>query len=225
MTTSGVVKLADFGASRRMDQLLSAASGFKSLRGTPHWMAPECVRQEGAKKPADVWSLACVMVEMATAKPPWPEVETQMAVLWHIAVSDQGPELPQSLPDEGKDLLRRCFRRRPGERPAASEMLSHPFLRAESSNSNCSSPARAEFFAQPGVARDGKSRFVSLTDVEVDARNIEADASTREEWLKQVQSEYVEECLRQHSEENPLPPTSEEHAFDESAKEGLPECE
>lgn len=40
VTTSGVVKLADFGASKPLDQLISATSGFKSFRGTPHWMAP-----------------------------------------------------------------------------------------------------------------------------------------------------------------------------------------
>ena len=40
VTTSGVVKLADFGASKSLDQLVSATSGFKSFRGTPHLMAP-----------------------------------------------------------------------------------------------------------------------------------------------------------------------------------------
>lgn len=40
----GCVKLADFGASRKIEDLATVGSGSKSIRGTPYWMAPEvCV--------------------------------------------------------------------------------------------------------------------------------------------------------------------------------------
>lgn len=45
----GAVKLADFGASKRIEDLVTLNSGFKSLKGTPYWMAPEVIKQTGAQ--------------------------------------------------------------------------------------------------------------------------------------------------------------------------------
>lgn len=43
----GVVKLADFGASKTIVNLVTMNTGFKSLKGTPYWMAPEVIKQTG----------------------------------------------------------------------------------------------------------------------------------------------------------------------------------
>ena len=44
----GNVKLADFGASKKLDDLLAnPQNGEKSLRGTPYWMSPESIKQAG----------------------------------------------------------------------------------------------------------------------------------------------------------------------------------
>lgn len=47
MDHQGVVKLADFGASKRIETLVTLNSGLKSLKGTPYWMAPEVIKQTG----------------------------------------------------------------------------------------------------------------------------------------------------------------------------------
>lgn len=74
----GTVKLADFGASKKIEDLATMASGSKSIRGTPYWMAPEVIKQTGHGRPADIWSLGCVVIEMATGKPPWSQCNTQV---------------------------------------------------------------------------------------------------------------------------------------------------
>jgi len=71
-----VVKLADFGASKKVEDLVTIDSGFKSIKGTPYWMAPEVITQTGHGRQADIWSVACTVLEMATGKPPWSEFPT-----------------------------------------------------------------------------------------------------------------------------------------------------
>lgn len=39
------------------------------------------------------------------------------------------PPIPETLSPEGKDFLRCCFRRNPAERPSATMLLEHPFMR------------------------------------------------------------------------------------------------
>jgi mitogen-activated protein kinase kinase kinase 3 len=76
----GTVKLADFGASKKIEDLATVGSGSKSIRGTPYWMAPEVIKQTGHGRPADIWSLGCVVIEMATGKPPWSNCNTQVSI-------------------------------------------------------------------------------------------------------------------------------------------------
>ena len=51
---TGNVKLADFGSSRRL-QNLRMQSNLRSIHGTPYWMAPEIVSGEGYGRKADIW--------------------------------------------------------------------------------------------------------------------------------------------------------------------------
>lgn len=68
--SSGAVKLADFGCGKRLinDDEKSSSRSWKGVGGTPLWMAPEVVRNEGLDFSADIWSLGCTVIEMATGK-------------------------------------------------------------------------------------------------------------------------------------------------------------
>ena len=108
---AGTVKLADFGASKKIEDLATVGSGSKSIRGTPYWMAPEVIKQTGHGRPADIWSLACTVIEMATGKPPWSTYTAPVAAMFQIASSKDPPPLPDHLSPEGKDFLLLCFNR------------------------------------------------------------------------------------------------------------------
>ena len=125
---SGTVKLADFGASKRMEDVATIQSGHKSMKGTPYWMAPEVIKQTGHGRAADVWSVGCTVIEMATGKPPWAEFSSSISALFHIASSTSCPPLPPSLSPEAHAFLQLAFIRNPRERPTASKLLRHPFI-------------------------------------------------------------------------------------------------
>ncbi|TKW30162.1 hypothetical protein SEVIR_2G016900v4 [Setaria viridis] len=126
----GVVKLADFGMAKH----LSTAAPNLSLKGTPYWMAPEMVqatllKDVGYDVAVDIWSLGCTIIEMFDGKPPWSDLEGPAAM---FKVLHKDPPIPENLSLEGKEFLQCCFKRNPAERPTASELLDHPFIRNSS---------------------------------------------------------------------------------------------
>ncbi|KAI3934018.1 hypothetical protein MKW92_031098 [Papaver armeniacum] len=130
----GVVKLADFGMAKH----LNGHAANLSMKGSPYWMAPEVIHaalqndsNSDAALAVDIWSLGCTIIEMLQGKPPWSQFEGAAAL---FKVLRENPPIPETLSPAGKDFLQLCFRRNPAERPSASVLLEHGFLR----NSNLS---------------------------------------------------------------------------------------
>ncbi|KAJ0441636.1 putative mitogen-activated protein kinase kinase kinase STE-STE11 family [Helianthus annuus] len=129
VNASGVVKLADFGLAKH----LSAYTADLSLKGSPHWMAPELLQAVMRKDinpehafTMDIWSLGCTVIEMLTGKPPWSEF-TWVKALFNAL--NRSPTIPETLSSEGKDFLNLCLQRNPEKRPSAALLLEHPFVR------------------------------------------------------------------------------------------------
>ncbi len=104
-TTKGRIKVADFGCStwfeggRSVKALTNSGSRSNgdALLGSIPWMAPEALRQERSGRKSDVWSLGCVVVEMATGHRPWAHVSHPLTLLYHVATTSSHPEFPASL--------------------------------------------------------------------------------------------------------------------------------
>lgn len=133
----GRIKLADFGASKKVIELATTVSGAKSMKGTPYWMAPEVILQTGHSFSADIWSVGCTVIEMATGKPPWSQQYQEVAALFHIGHTKSHPPIPEHLSVEAKDFLLKCLQKEPNLRPGASELLQHPFV---SGTGTCGGP-------------------------------------------------------------------------------------
>ncbi|XP_065877547.1 mitogen-activated protein kinase kinase kinase 3-like [Euphorbia lathyris] len=123
----GCIKLADFGASKKVVEQ-DTINGAKSLKGIPYFMAPEVILETGHSFSADIWSVGCTVIEMATGKPPWSQQYQGMAAFYHIGATKSHPPIPKHLSSEAKDFLSKCFQREPDLRAVASDLLQHPFV-------------------------------------------------------------------------------------------------
>jgi len=128
----GNIKLADFRCAKRLIGLKNDKVTLQSCRGivgTPLWMAPEVLRNEGLEFAADIWSLGCTIIEMATGRPPWDgDISNPMAAFLKIACSNELPEFPAHFSQEGLDFLQKCLERNPGKRYTVEKLLDHPFI-------------------------------------------------------------------------------------------------
>ncbi|KAI5448715.1 mitogen-activated protein kinase kinase kinase 17 [Lathyrus oleraceus] len=139
LSSSGTVKLADFGCAKRIGKD-SHTNKSPSSGGTPLWMAPEVLLLRNGKEErvvdfaaADIWSLGCTVIEMATGRPPWVHddlvsISNPMSAMFKIACGDGIPQFPSHFSQEGFDFLRRCLVRDPNKRSTAKDLLNHPFL-------------------------------------------------------------------------------------------------
>ncbi|EMD41646.1 hypothetical protein CERSUDRAFT_110222 [Gelatoporia subvermispora B] len=145
----GVIKFVDFGAakilaknqrsiqrSRRADipapNGAPGGLGMNSLTGTPMYMSPEVIRNSkgGRQGAMDIWSLGCVVLECATGRKPWSNLDNEWAIMFHIGVATQHPPLPEpgQLSDMGIDFIRQCLTIDPLKRPMANELMNHPWI-------------------------------------------------------------------------------------------------
>lgn len=103
----GVIKYVDFGASkilaknrtiqrsRRGDfgfakaPAFGANVGFNSLTGTPMYMSPEVIKNDrrGRHGAMDIWSLGCVVLEFATGRKPWSNLDNE----WYVSNATHDP--------------------------------------------------------------------------------------------------------------------------------------
>jgi len=148
VTSDGCVKLTDFGHSKRLEGGTGATLNFNSLKGTPFWMAPEVIKQEGHGRRADIWSVGCTVVEMGSGKPPWSELSNPMTAMFAIATSEDPPAIPETLSAEAHDFISLCFKRNPSERPTASDLLKHTFVKDAKVQKMHDSSTASAFFSR-----------------------------------------------------------------------------
>ena len=120
------------------------------------YASPELLRGDGGDtRAADVWALACTVLELVTGVAPWSQLSVSRGagLAAHIAAAESGPPIPDGVPTPLQAFLGRCFRVNPADRPTASELLDDPWLQGVSPDHDPDSSAEPQD-VPPGLLGD-----------------------------------------------------------------------
>ncbi|KAJ0248302.1 Protein kinase superfamily protein [Hirschfeldia incana] len=126
-----VAKISGFGKAMEKGSI-EYGDGWGHVRGTTRFMSPELIGDKVLDFGADVWAFGCTVLEMLTGERVW--AEHGELCCWEewitlIGESDWVPYVPDSLSEEAKDFLSKCFRKDPARRSTVDSLMNHPFVR------------------------------------------------------------------------------------------------
>jgi serine/threonine-protein kinase len=121
-----VVKLLDFGLVQDLSQQVIVEH---KIMGTPETMAPEIILGREIGPPADLYALGAVGYYLATGQPVFEPLTVRQMLRAHQSRQPVAPsEIEASVPADLEELLLRCLRKDPGERPASALELRRELL-------------------------------------------------------------------------------------------------
>jgi NIMA (never in mitosis gene a)-related kinase len=133
----GTVKIGDLNVSKIADQGL-----VYTQTGTPYYASPEVWRDRPYDLKSDMWSLGCVIYEMATQQPPFRAKD--MESLFKRVVRGLYSELPSTYSNDLSNLVRSLLQVKPSLRPSCDQVLQLPLM-----SRNLNSSRQAEVQSEP----------------------------------------------------------------------------
>ncbi|KAL0576012.1 hypothetical protein V5O48_005957 [Marasmius crinis-equi] len=123
-------RLIDFGLARIVHEstLMEVESSTFHGKGTTRWMAPETLLDSqdklGDNTPRDIYAYACTVLEIATGKVPFPELNEPQFLAQTVTqgLRPTMPEVPWC-PDDVRSLIEQCWETDPSKRPTARDIF------------------------------------------------------------------------------------------------------
>jgi len=110
VSADGEVKLVDFGVSAR---LVSTEDKRHTVAGTPYWMAPEVITQQGHDCKADIWSVGITAIELATGRVPHDDISPMRLSV--VITQSPPPTLEGKYSPDFKHFVSVCLKKNPLE--------------------------------------------------------------------------------------------------------------
>ncbi len=158
-TGDGTVKICDFGIARLGHDIGFTAklTGTGIAMGTPHYMSPEQIAGTTVDHRSDLYSLGCVLYEIATGAPPFEGGDAWSVLVGHRDATPpppraRRPELPRAL----EHIILGLLAKDPDQRPHSATALAPGLVAARSGTSEggraTASGARSGSFTRLGAA-------------------------------------------------------------------------
>jgi len=114
-------------------------------------MAPEVIQETMYDGRADIWSLGITLIELADTEPPYANIHPMRAI---FMIPNRPPprfKRQAAWSDEMNDFLSLCLKKDPEERPTASALMDHPFVKDAIKKLNSADPKGASDLLAPMV--------------------------------------------------------------------------
>eukprot|EP00761_Pharyngomonas_kirbyi_P009804 gb/GECH01009822.1/.p1 GENE.gb/GECH01009822.1/~~gb/GECH01009822.1/.p1 ORF type:complete len:451 (+),score=141.50 gb/GECH01009822.1/:1-1353(+) len=135
-----MVKMGDFGIARILKSTMECA---RTLVGTPYYLSPELCQEKPYNNKSDIWSLGCVLYEMATRRHAFNA--TSMKGLIGKILRGVYPPLPSRYSPQLRRLVDWMLQRDPRNRPSINTILRLPFIQARIDSFLSNTLQRREF--------------------------------------------------------------------------------
>eukprot|EP00009_Paramoeba_aestuarina_P007356 CAMPEP_0201518238 /NCGR_PEP_ID=MMETSP0161_2-20130828/9141_1 /ASSEMBLY_ACC=CAM_ASM_000251 /TAXON_ID=180227 /ORGANISM="Neoparamoeba aestuarina, Strain SoJaBio B1-5/56/2" /LENGTH=473 /DNA_ID=CAMNT_0047915959 /DNA_START=226 /DNA_END=1644 /DNA_ORIENTATION=+ len=188
VTSSGEVKIGDFGISAQISEGKSAKA--KTIIGTPLFMAPEVIDGKKYTHNSDVWSLGITAIECAEGKPPRDELSALRAM--YVIVHEPAPKLTdhEKWSQDFYNFVSCCLQKNPTRRPPAQTLEKDPWIEKSSIGAksvmssllqNLSSRKKTVTSSSFVMEKEGELEEEEIETEGVMERETESSASLREE--------------------------------------------
>lgn len=120
LTLDGTIKVGDLGLSRELSADTIQAH---SKVGTPLYMSPEVLKGDGYDFKSDVWSLGCLLYELAMLKSPFKAEGLNLYSLFQKISNGEYLPLPDNYSEELRQLAYSMINIRPEDRPEVNQVV------------------------------------------------------------------------------------------------------
>ena len=120
---SGLVKLGDFGIAKRFQNTMDKA---KTMVGTPYYLSPEIFENKPYDSKSDIWSLGILLYEMMALKMPF--IANSLPMLSVKIMKGNYPPPPSIYSKELREIVDKCLKIKPDNRPTIQEILKMPII-------------------------------------------------------------------------------------------------
>jgi eukaryotic-like serine/threonine-protein kinase len=144
LTTTGTVKVCDFGIARLAHQQQTNLTAPHMTIGTSAYMAPEQASGAAVDARTDLYALGCVLYAMLTGHPPFTG-DNPLTVLWQHQ-NQTAPAVASLRPDTPADLdtlIARLLAKNPADRPASATEVRDRLTADAESEMAAAQPTRA----------------------------------------------------------------------------------
>lgn len=126
LTTTGLVKLGDFGFSRQYEDSLSNPVG-STFCGTPYYLSPELWRRAPYSKKTEMWALGVVLYEVMALRRPFGG--KNMEELIENIIHGRRNALPSQYSADLCAVVNKLLHTDPSQRPSLRTLFKEPYIR------------------------------------------------------------------------------------------------